>query len=662
MTELRPDMLLLIAVIGCLTAAISGQTTLTSPTLSEKLDNVRSMGNLTSDIGKKPVRLVNRTGLCSGTVQVKMSGSWQPVCEDFWSNEASLAVCRELNCVGMETMVSTATPAPERPEHLPVGNRTVVLNDTWDSPLPLRCDQGDWESCQVQPSVCTSGRSTKVNCSEVHTAVRLVDGGDPCAGRVELKDEGSWGTVCDDAWDLNDANVVCRQLGCGQAVEALEGSYFQKGEGPIHLDEVNCSGSELSLWECPAQRNHDCGHKEDASVICSGSWTFNTSLIPKTSSRPQLLTTASFVPIGKQKKESWEQLPLIFCIILGVLLLASLITLTFIFLKAKGKYALPTTENHNQRTSTATFGGSNSYQEVSVIVPKEEAPKPSQQVKAPPSKDPVSDSDSDYEFYDFHTQPPVPLSTFYNSQKHRVTEDMAQQSRFRMPPLQEDAPAALLRAARGTAASPAPLRGKVTATVPPASCLSPTSEAFLRRGTFWSRLPTWSWRGPGPLCLMYVSWLLRTARGTTANPAPLLGKITATVPPASCLSPTSKAFLQRGTFWSHLPTWSWLGPGPLFLEATLESFQQDQRLRTAPAPPLGSATRILAHLRSLPPCLLCVQSHLPQQSRAVMKMIHLVKIMMTSELRRARPREREGRIPVDSCTADLPFLPSCLPS
>ncbi|XP_027714633.1 T-cell differentiation antigen CD6 isoform X6 [Vombatus ursinus] len=365
MTELRPDMLLLIAVIGCLTAAISGQTTLTSPTLSEKLDNVRSMGNLTSDIGKKPVRLVNRTGLCSGTVQVKMSGSWQPVCEDFWSNEASLAVCRELNCVGMETMVSTATPAPERPEHLPVGNRTVVLNDTWDSPLPLRCDQGDWESCQVQPSVCTSGRSTKVNCSEVHTAVRLVDGGDPCAGRVELKDEGSWGTVCDDAWDLNDANVVCRQLGCGQAVEALEGSYFQKGEGPIHLDEVNCSGSELSLWECPAQRNHDCGHKEDASVICSGSWTFNTSLIPKTSSRPQLLTTASFVPIGKQKKESWEQLPLIFCIILGVLLLASLITLTFIFLKAKGKY---------------------------------------------------------------------------DSQKHRVTEDMAQQSRFRMPPLQEDAP------------------------------------------------------------------------------------------------------------------------------------------------------------------------------------------------------------------------------
>nr|XP_020831750.1 T-cell differentiation antigen CD6 isoform X5 [Phascolarctos cinereus] len=538
MTELGPDMPLLMAVIGCLTAAISGQTTLNFPASSEKLDNVHSMGNLTSHIGKKPVRLVNRTGLCSGAVQVKMSGSWQPVCEDFWSNRASLAVCRELNCVRMEPVVPTVTPAPERPEHLPVGNRSEFLNDTWGSPLPVFCDQGGWERCQVQPSACTSGRSAKVDCAEVH-AVRLVDGGDRCAGRVELKDKGSWGTACDDAWDLADANVVCKQLGCGWAVEALEGSYFQKGEGPIHLDEVNCSGSELSLWECPAQRNHDCGHKEDAGVVCSGSRTFNMSLIPKTSSSPQLPTTASFVPIGMQKKELREQLLLIFCIILGILLLVSLIALTFIFLKAKGKY---------------------------------------------------------------------------DSQKHRVTEDMAQQNRFRMPPLQEDAPAPALRITRGTAVSPAHLLGKVTATVPPAGCLDPTSQAFLQRGSSpWSSLLTWSWQGPGPLCLMSVSWLLRTVRGTTVNPAPLLGKITATVPPASCLDPTSQAFLQRGNFWSRLPTWSWLAPGPLCLEATLESFQQDQRPRTAPAPPLGSAMRILAHLRSLLPCPLCVQSHLPQQ-------------------------------------------------
>ncbi|XP_036618361.1 T-cell differentiation antigen CD6 isoform X2 [Trichosurus vulpecula] len=347
MTKLGPDMLLLIAVIGCLMAAISGQTTMTLPTLSEKLDDVHSMGNLTSDIGKKTVRLVNGTGRCSGMVQVKISGSWQPVCEDSWNNSASLSVCRELDCMGTEPTVSAVTPGPEGPEHLPVGNKSVVLNDTWGSPLPVVCHQGNWQSCQVQSNVCNSSRPAKINCTDFLSS--------------------------------------------------------------------------------------------------------NMSLISKTTSRPQLPTTESFVTIGMQKEECREWLLLIFCIILGILLLGSLTALTFIYLKAKGKYALPTMENHNQQTSTATLGGNNSYQEVSITSPKEEGripstlkseglPRVSLQVRAPPSKDSDSDSDSDsdYERYDFHTQPPVPLSTFYNSQKHRVTEDMVQESKFRMPPLQED--------------------------------------------------------------------------------------------------------------------------------------------------------------------------------------------------------------------------------
>ena len=43
--------------------------------------------------------------------------------------------------------------------------------------------------------------------------VRLVGGNYPYEGRVELLVNGTWGTICDTNWDVNDAQVICRMLG-----------------------------------------------------------------------------------------------------------------------------------------------------------------------------------------------------------------------------------------------------------------------------------------------------------------------------------------------------------------------------------------------------------------------------------------------------------------
>ena len=105
---------------------------------------------------------------------------------------------------------------------------------------------------------------------DLAATIRLVNGVSDSEGRVEVLHEGIWGTICDDGWDNVDATVVCQSLGYRSGI-ALIHNEFGDGSDPIWLDEVECTGSESRLEDCPKNDwgEEDCFHFEDAGVRCS---------------------------------------------------------------------------------------------------------------------------------------------------------------------------------------------------------------------------------------------------------------------------------------------------------------------------------------------------------------------------------------------------------
>lgn len=182
---------------------------------------------------------------------------WGTVCDDNWDIADARVVCRML---GFTDVISALDRA-----FFGKGKGKIWLDEvkcTGTETSLFDCVKNPWGKHN-----CQHGEDASVVCSP--PSVRLRSRTNSYSGRVELRYNGSWGTVCDNDWDINDASVICRMFGFANASFAFRGVNIGRGTGKIWFDDFRCTGSEASIWNCTKiVTNEICDLDKDAAVVC----------------------------------------------------------------------------------------------------------------------------------------------------------------------------------------------------------------------------------------------------------------------------------------------------------------------------------------------------------------------------------------------------------
>ncbi|XP_076605601.1 lysyl oxidase homolog 3B isoform X2 [Chaetodon auriga] len=214
------------------------------------------------------VRLKGGARVGEGRVEVLKNNEWGTVCDDRWNLQSASVVCREL---GFGSAKEALTGA-----RMGQGMGPIYMNE-------VKClgqERSIW-NCpfkNITSEDCQHMEDAAVRCSVPYmgfeNSIRIVGGRSTYEGRVEVQVGSKWGTVCSTGWTTREAMVVCRQLGLGYAMHAINETWYWDSSNVTEMvmSGVKCTGNEMSLSQCQHHKTVSCqksAAKFAAGVICS---------------------------------------------------------------------------------------------------------------------------------------------------------------------------------------------------------------------------------------------------------------------------------------------------------------------------------------------------------------------------------------------------------
>ncbi|XP_041642769.1 scavenger receptor cysteine-rich type 1 protein M130-like isoform X2 [Cheilinus undulatus] len=199
------------------------------------------------------VRLVGGSSTCSGGLEWRHHGEWRPADPLFhsWTPNDAAVICRRLDC-GSAVSFGLIRASIDRPVWW-------IISECVESKSTLK-------EC-VRTEARPTNRGLEMTCSD---SVRLVNRTGLCSGRLEVKSGQHWSPVCEEDLDLQGAQVVCRELGCG-APSVFKGGMFGEVEALFWTKKFQCEGHESALLDCPdsALTGNTCPPGKAVGLTCS---------------------------------------------------------------------------------------------------------------------------------------------------------------------------------------------------------------------------------------------------------------------------------------------------------------------------------------------------------------------------------------------------------